>query len=202
MNLRPTSVLRRLLRNNLSDIRSFSLGRRVLAFLRSDSDGGAILEAAIALPVYLIVITGTLATVLALQAYQQLAFACFTASVAVGAGRGVQADPCALVYDNVINSLPTWKTNNFSFNLWITQNVSGTTSVYTPGAFNYSDASCTGTYNVAGNGNYALYNAQDEPVMVQVTYTYTWFPIFGIGIFGNDQMTTGSMLVREASIVQ
>jgi Flp pilus assembly protein TadG len=190
------------MRNNLIGIRSLSIGRRILAFLRSDSDGGAILEAAIALPVYLIMITGTLAVVMALQAYQQLAFACYTASVAVGAGRGTQADPCALVYNNVVDALPTWKSNEFAFNLWITYNSGTSTSIYTPGAFNYSNASCTGTYTVAGNGNYALYNAQHNPVMVQVTYTYTWLPVFGIGMYGNGSMGNGNLLVREASIVQ
>jgi Flp pilus assembly protein TadG len=184
-------------RNKLSGVQSLSLGQRILAFLRSDSDGGALIEAAVSLPVFLIIVTGTVATVMALQAYQQLAFACFTASEAIGSGRGYQADPCALAYANVINSLPTWTTNNFTLNLWITyNNGSGSTSVYTPGQFNYSDASCTGVYTSSGNGNYALYNGLHEPVVLEVDYAYTWFPIY------SNSIATGTLKVREASIVQ
>jgi len=175
---------------------SVSIGQRFVELLRSDNSGSALVELAIALPVYLIIITGMVSTVMALYAYQALAFATFTASEVVAAGRGVITDPCATVVTNVTSSLPTWNTNNFTYTVWISENGSGslTTNEYGPTAG--SSFTCTGTYNVSGNGNYSLYNGQGEPLTVRVSYNYTWFPIY------SDQITAGSLVAAESSYIR
>ena len=200
MNMRETFKLRGWRHSEQGRVQSHSsLARRILAFLRTDSDGGAIVEMVIAIPIYLIIITGTLSTVMALYAYQQLAFATFTASETVGAGRGTISDPCATVATDVVASLPTWNVNNFTYTVWITQNVSGTVTQEQYGPYTTATTggvSCTGTYNVAVNGNYSLYNGQGEPVTVRVAYQYSWFPIY------SDAITTGPLVAAESSYIR
>jgi Flp pilus assembly protein TadG len=198
MNLRGMSILRGLLRNERGCVGSPSIHRRILTFLRSGDDGSALVELAIALPVYLIIITGMISTVMALYAYEQLAFACFTASEAVAGDRGSQTDPCAVVAASVTNSLPTWTAANFTYTVWITENVAGTVS--SPQQFGpytgTTAATCTGSASTPGNGYYAWFNSQDEPVTVRVQYVYKWFPIY------SDQITTGNLTVAETSLVR
>jgi len=197
MNLRGISILRGLLRNERGCVGSPSMNRRILAFLRSEESGSALVEMCIALPVYLIIITGMVSTVMALYAYQQLEFACYTASQAVASDRGSQTDPCALVAANVTNALPTWTPGNYTYTVWITQNVAGTVSTPKFGPYTgTANATCTGDSGTAGNGHYAWFNAQDEPVTVEVQYVYKWFPIY------SDQITTGNLTVAETSLVR
>lgn len=203
MKMRETSKLRGLLPDEGGRVNSPSrrptLARRILSFLRDESEGGAVYEMALIVPVYFIILTGTLSTVMALYSYQQLAFATFTASEVVGAGRGTVTDPCATVATNVVGSLPTWNTANFTYTIWITQNVSGTVTQEQYGPYTTASTggvSCTGTYNVAGNGNYSLYNGQNEPVTVQVSYTYNWFPIY------YQALKTGSLVAAESSFIR
>jgi Flp pilus assembly protein TadG len=203
MKMRETFKLRGWLRSEAGRVQSpsisSSISRRILSFLRRDSDGSAIMELALALPVYLIIITGTVSTVMALYAYQQLAFATFTASEVVGAGRGTIVDPCATVATNVVGSLPTWNANSFIYTIWISQNVSGTVTKVQYGPYTTASSggvSCTGTYNVAGNGNYSLYNAQNEPVTVRVSYQYNWYPIYA------KVVSSGPLVAAESSLVR
>jgi Flp pilus assembly protein TadG len=157
------------------------------------------------MPVYLILITGMVATVMAISAYQKLSYAVFTATAALGAGETAilngtgagDTDPCATVASEVTSSLPGWTAANFTYTIWITENVNGVVS--TPqqfGPFTGTAAStCSGVYTTPGNGTYALYNATLEPVKVQVSYVYSWYPIF------NRPLSTGTMVVEESTIV-
>jgi len=198
MKFRVASKVRELMRKDRDSVTSPSIRQRVLAFLRLDSDGGALVEAAIAMPVYLILITGVLSTVSALYSYQQLAFATFTASEVLGAGRGTITTPCTTVVTQVLASLPTWTASNFTYTVYITEDGSGTvqTDTYGPWTGSTPPASCTGTYNVAGNGNYSLYNAQNEPVTVRVSYQYNWYPIYA------KVVSSGPLVAAESSLVR
>ena len=207
MNMRETFKLRgwrksepgRAQSHSPSSSQSSLLSRRILSFLRKDNDGGAIIELALSLPAYFIIITGTLSTVMALYAYQQLAFATFTASETLGAGRGTISDPCATAATDVVASLPTWNPNNFTYTVWITQNVSGTVTQVQYGPYTTASTggvSCTGTYNVANNANYSLYNGQGEPVTVRVSYQYNWFPIY------SDVIASGPLVAAESSYIR
>ena len=197
MKLRGKFMIRGLLRNQRGSVRSASFGHRIVELIRSDSSGSALVELAIALPVYLIIITGMVSTVMALTAYEQLAFATFAASEAIGANRGLQTDPCALAATELAASLPTWKTTGLSMDVWITQNVGGVqSSPIHYGPYTISNASCTGDAATSGNGNYSYNNAKNEPVTVRATYQYTWFPIY------SNKITTGPLVAAESSIVR
>jgi hypothetical protein len=139
------------------------------------------------MPIFVILLTGMLSTVMGLYAYQQLDLATFTAAAGLGAGRGTVSDPCATVVTLVTNSLSGYNASNFTYAVTIGQNPKHTSASGT--AF-----SCTGDSTTAGNGNYELTNAALQPVSVEVTYVYTWFPIF-------TTQTTGNLKTIETVIV-
>ncbi|MGA9671171.1 MAG: TadE/TadG family type IV pilus assembly protein [Terracidiphilus sp.] len=177
MKLRGASLLRRMLRNGRGCGESHSIRSRILAFLRSDSDGGAIVETALIMPIYLLVLTGMLSTVMALYTYQQLDLATFTAAENVGISRGtiVGDDPCQVVVSSVTTGLNGYNTANITYTLWITQNISGT--VTRPSWTGQgSSFSCAGT--VDGDGAFALTLAQGQPLTLQLSYPYNWLPIW------------------------
>jgi hypothetical protein len=139
------------------------------------------------MPIFVILLTGMLSTVMGLYTFQQLDLATFTAAEALGSGQGTVGDPCATVATSVTNSLPGYNASNFTYTVTIAQNPPFTS---TPGtAF-----SCTGLSTTAGNGNYDLTNAELEPVTVQVSYVYTWFPIW-------KTQTTGKLVTIETVVV-
>lgn len=197
MKLRGTSMVHRLSRNQHGPVQPASFGRRIAQLIGSDDSGSALVELAIALPVYLIVITGMVSTVMALYAYQQLAFATFTASEAIGSNRGQKTDPCALAATQLASGLPDWAQNSMTITVWITQNVAGTTTREQYGPFaGVSAATCSGDQSTPGNGTYAYNLAQGEPVTVRVSYVYSWFPIY------SDAIKTGPLVAAESSIVR
>jgi Flp pilus assembly protein TadG len=197
MKLRGTTTVRGLLRNQRGSVLSASFGRRIVELLRSDSSGSALVELAFALPVYLIILTGMVSMVMSLFAYQQLAFATFSASQAIGAKRGLIADPCALAGSQLGTSLPDWSQNGLTITVWITQDVAGVQTREQYGPFvGVANATCTGDPSTAGNGLYAYDKAQDEPVTVRASYTYSWFPIY------NNPLTTGPLVAAESSIIR
>jgi hypothetical protein len=146
------------------------------------------------MPIFVIILTGMLSTVMGLYTYQQLDLATFTAAEALGSGRGTVGDPCATVVTSVVNSLPGYNAGNFTYTVWVTQNVAGVASTQKYGPSLGATFSCTGISTTAGNGNYALTNAQLEPVTVQLSYVYTWFPIW-------KTQTTGNLKTIETVIV-
>jgi Flp pilus assembly protein TadG len=195
MRLLGASLLRRLPRKNPGRVESGSSRDRILAFLRSDCSGGALLEAALIMPVYLILLTGMVSTVMALGAYQKLGFATFTAAQTIGAGRSLFTDPCATVVASVTNSLPGYAAGNLTYTLSLTQTVAGVTTTKTFGPITGSGFTCSGSNTTAGTGGYALYNGKDNPVTVVVGYQYTWLPIY------SNKITTGTMLVENTTII-
>ncbi|MGA2850021.1 MAG: TadE family protein [Terracidiphilus sp.] len=197
MKLLGRFMVRGLLRNRHGSVHSASFGQRIVELLRSDCSGSALVELAFALPVYLIVLTGMVSIVMSLFAYQQLAFATFSASQAIGARRGLNADPCALAGTQLGSSLPDWSQNNLTITVWITQDVSGVETTEQYGPFvGVTNATCTGDSNTPGNGLYAYDKAQNEPVTVRASYTYNWLPIYG------NQLTSGPLVAAESSIIR
>lgn len=187
MILRGASMLHRLPRKRSARVETRSSQGWILALLHSDCSGGALVEAAVFMPVYLILLTGMVATVMALSTYQKVDYATFVAAEAIGTGRNnlKNADPCASVVAAVTGGLPNLTAANFTYTVWITQTVSGVTSVQKYGPTTGSSFSCTGSSTTAGNGWFALSNAGGQPVTVQVSYAYNWLPIFWNKLSGN-----------------
>jgi Flp pilus assembly protein TadG len=197
MKLRGTTMARGLLRSRQGSVHTASFRQRIVELLRSDCSGSALVELAFALPVYLIVLTGMVSIVMSLFAYQQLAFATFSASEAIGARRGLNADPCALAGTQLGSSLPDWSQNNLTITVWITQKVAGVETKEQYGPFvGVANSTCTGDVSTPGNGSYAYNLAEDEPVTVRASYTYNWLPIYG------NPLTSGPLVAAESSIIR
>jgi hypothetical protein len=202
MKLRKTSIVCGLLRNRRGSVQSASFGRRIVELVRSDSSGSALVELAFALPAYLILITCMVSTVMALYSYQQLAFATFAASEAIGANRGklVGDDPCLLAANQLASSLPTWTPGNFTITVWITQNVAGKESPKQFGPYAGLAAATCSSNGVnpptPGTGSYAWDSAGSEPVTVRASYNYTWFPVY------SNAITTGPLVAAETSFIR
>lgn len=201
MKLRKTSIVCGLLRNRRGSVQSASFGRRIVELVRSDSSGSALVELAFALPAYLILITCMVSTVMALYSYQQLAFATFAASEAIGANRGKLAgdDPCLLAANQLASSLPTWTPGNFTITVWITQNVAGKESPIRFGPYTgIAATTCPALSSPppAGTGPYVWDSAGSEPVTVRASYNYTWFPVY------SNAITTGPLVAAETSFIR
>jgi Flp pilus assembly protein TadG len=132
--------------------------------LRSE-EGGALLEFAITLPLLMTVLTGAASFSLAFYSLQQLGNACSSASQLVAAEQGLITDPCATAVTSVTGSLPGWTASKLTYTMVITDS-SGATHPYGPTTGN--SFSC-----IAG----AAEEAPNEPVVLTVSYSYTWMPI-------------------------
>jgi Flp pilus assembly protein TadG len=128
-------------------------------------EGGALLEFAITLPLLMTVLTGAASFSLAFYSLQQLGNACSSASQLVAAEQGLITDPCATAVTSVTGSLPGWTASKLTYKMVITDS-SG--SAHTYGPTTGSSFSCT-----AG----AAEEAANEPVVLTVSYSYTWMPI-------------------------
>jgi Flp pilus assembly protein TadG len=139
------------------------LAKRVLRF--GSEDGGALVEFAVTLPLFMTVLTGTASFSLAFYSLQQLGNATSNAAQLVAAEQGLLTDPCATTVTSVTASLPSWTASKLTYTEIITDS-SGTTHTFGPTTG--SSFSCTaGAADLAPN----------EPVTVTVSYAYTWLPI-------------------------
>lgn len=146
--------------------------RRV--FGRRGEEGGALLEFAVALPLLLTVLTGTVSFSLALYFLQQIGNATASAAQVLGAQAGTVTDPCANVAAVITSALPNLNSSNISFSVVITTASSTTTyGPFTPpitqghGCTQAGDGGATSTQETA---NY--------PVTVSISYAYSWLPVF------------------------
>lgn len=132
-------------------------------------EGGSLVEFAVVLPLMMTVITGAASFSMGLYSFQQLSNAASTVAQQLGAQAGTITDPCATTATTASSALPNWTSSKLSFTLKIT-NTSGTVNTYASGSTygTGSAFSCTGG---------ASEMAPNEPVVVQITYAYTWFPI-------------------------
>jgi Flp pilus assembly protein TadG len=137
--------------------------RRVL-FL-GGVEGTALVEFAIVLPVLMSILTGAASFCMALYSFQQLGYAGSNAAQLLAVEQGLLADPCATTASTVTAALPNWTPSKITYTVTITDS---TGAAHTFGPTAGSSFSCTaGASDMAAN----------EPVTVQVSYQYTWFPI-------------------------
>lgn len=147
-------------------------GRRIRALLHRGEEGQSIVEFALISPLLLTMMLGMYSMTMALYNYEQLSYSAFNAAQQVGAGRGLLTDPCATVATEVPAGLPTWTASKFTYTLTITDS-SGTAHQYGPSGSSFT---CT-----AGAANMA----QNEPIKVGVSYTYSWIPAYLLNLSGN-----------------
>jgi Flp pilus assembly protein TadG len=137
--------------------------RRALG-LRNE-EGGALMEFAVTLPLLMTVLTGAASFSMAFYSLQQLGNATAGAVQAVAAEQGLISDPCALAVSQVTSALPGWVAGNLTYTMVITDS---TPTAHSYGPTTGSSFSCTpGAANEAPN----------EPVVLTVSYKYSWLPV-------------------------
>ncbi len=128
-------------------------------------EGTALVEFAIVLPLLMTILTGGASFCMALYSFQQLGYAGSNAAQLLAAEQGLITDPCAVTASTVTAALPNWTPSKITYTVIITDST-GTAHTFGPTAG--SSFSCTsGASDMAAN----------EPVTVQVSYQYSWFPI-------------------------
>ena len=133
--------------------------------LRGEESGTELVEFAFVLPGLMIVLTGTISFALALYNLQQLGNGTSAAVQAVADEAGLITDPCAQAVTSLTAALPKWTAAKFTYTMVITDSSNAT---HTYGPTTGSSFSCT-----AG----AVEEAQNYPVVLTVSYAYTWLPI-------------------------
>lgn len=147
-----------------------SLVSRVRAFLASDSEGNALVEMAVTLPLIMLIMTGIFSFSMALYQKLQLAEAVAAAGRQLAVDRGSH-DPCADVMNAIYNGAPGLSQSVLSQGVVIT--INGTTE---------PSGTCPGSGTTGANDD--LNNAQGKNVQIQVSYPIT---LSVVNIWGSGQ---------------
>lgn len=129
--------------------------------------GSTLMEFAFVIPMLMTVLTGAASFSLAFYNLQQLGNATATAVQAVAAEQGLASDddPCAYAATTITGALPSWTASKFTYTEVITDNT-GTSHKYGP---------TTGNTFSCSAGSAFLF--QNYPVVLTVSYSYSWLPI-------------------------
>ncbi|MGA2886478.1 MAG: TadE family protein [Terracidiphilus sp.] len=165
-------------------VKARSIGGQLRACLHFGEKGNALVETAVTLPVFLLLITGTFSITMALFSYEQLGNATFVASQTIQDGRGYVGDPCATAATSVVTTLPTWAAANFTFTLTMTPTVGTPVTV---GPLSQTAFSCPSDGSDLG---------YDEPAVLTVSYQYTWIPSYMLNL------GTGTLTQSRAVMVE
>jgi len=157
--------------------RAFLLVRRLgrNADLESE-EGTSLVELAITLPIMLTLLTGAASFSLAFYFLQQLGSATTTGVQLVAADQGLVSDPCETAAAAVEASLPNWTTTKMTFTMTWTDS---SNSSHTEGPI--AEASSTSfSCPTAGDGSTDTSTAiaPNTPVVLTVSYSYSWLPVF------------------------
>jgi Flp pilus assembly protein TadG len=135
-------------------------------------EGTALVEFAVTLPLFIIVVTATVTFSLGLYFLQQVGNATSSAAMALGGEAGLfpNGDPCAAARSFVTGSLPNLDPSKISISMTLTDTTLGSNSNFQ-------------TYTQSGTGTgFSCATAPtmeaNYPVTLTVTYSYQWMPIF------------------------
>jgi len=164
---------------------ALSIGGRLRVYLRSGGEGQALVEAAVVLPLMLMLLVGMFSVGIAMIQYEMLGEATFAGSQQFQNGRQILTDPCASAATAVTAALPNWVAANITYSATITDDT-GTAQTIAPS---------TGSFSCIG-GSGANYLTQYQPATFTVSYPYTWIPIFGV------KLGTGSLTRSQTILVE
>ncbi|MGA9061057.1 MAG: TadE family protein [Terracidiphilus sp.] len=155
---------------------SDSLARRMKrAMGRRGEKGSVLLEFALTLPLLMFVLVGTAAFSVALYTLQQMVNATSSAVLYIGDDAVLVTDPCATAVTNtggtgITQLLPNFTASKFTYTLSITyKNPNGST---TPLTATYGPT--TGSSFTCPAGAAYLTQAENYPVTLTVSYSYSW----------------------------
>lgn len=138
-------------------------GQHVLNLLRTNIEGGALVESALVLPILLLIVTGIFTFGTALNNYMELTDAVGSGARQLAISRGYTLDPCATVVTAVHNAAPSLAQADMTFSF----SLNGTA---------YTGTSCSSTNTTSGAPADLV---QGQPAQVTVTYPCK-LPVFGL----------------------
>ncbi|HUD57828.1 MAG TPA: TadE/TadG family type IV pilus assembly protein [Terracidiphilus sp.] len=161
-----------------------SLVARVRRFINADSEGNALVEMAVTLPLIMLIMTGIFSFSMALYQKLQLAEAVAAAGRQLAVDRGSH-DPCADVMNAIYNGAPGLSQTSLNQGIVIT--INGTTE---------PSGSCPGPGTTGASAD--LSSAQGKNAQVQVTYPIT---LSVVNIWGSGQGFGNVNLISQVTEV-
>jgi Flp pilus assembly protein TadG len=134
-------------------------------------EGTALVELAIAVPILMMLLTGAASFALGFYSLQQLGNATANATQYEAAQQGISTNPCTDIVTQITTTLPSWTASKFSYSISITDS-SGTAHLFPTTAGSMDSGSAFTCASLASD------EAQNEPITVTVSYTYSWLPVF------------------------
>jgi Flp pilus assembly protein TadG len=171
-------------------IRPLSLRQKLHAFFGVREEGSQLVEMAVVAPLLLIILTGMASFGMALYNEQQLGYVTAGAVQALTIDVSQITDPCASVETYVSTSLPSYTAASFTYTL----------KIYTSSSASVTSGPTTGTGFSCKS--YATDITQFQPVILTVSYPYSWFPIFTWSKYGTTFKPTGSLSSTQAAMAQ
>jgi len=141
----------------------------------ASEEGTSLVELAICLPIMLTLLTGAASFSLAFYFLQQLGNATTSGVQLVAADQGLVADPCETAAGAVEGGLPNWTTTKLTFTMKWTDSSNNS---HTEGPVAESSSTAF-TCPTAGDGSTDTSTAiaPNTPVILTVSYSYTWLPV-------------------------
>jgi len=181
-------------------MRPLTLRQKLCTFWGTKEDGSQLVEMAMVAPILLVILTGMASFGMALYTQQELGLAAANAVQAVGTGADYLTNPCSTAEASLVAGVPgNWTVANINFTLTITMVTSGktTTQVETWKGTSYpSDCATTGLTDLTSTP------AQFQPLILTVSYPYTWFPIMGWANWGSTFKPSGNLTTTQAAMIQ
>lgn len=180
-------------------MRPLTLRQKLHTFIGVREEGSQLVEMAVVAPILLVILTGMASFGMALYAQQQLGLATAGAVQAVATGASYITNPCSTIESNEVAGLPGWTAANFTYTMTITMVASGTTTTQVDtwtGTAYPADCTTTDLTDLTGT------TAQFEPLILKVSYPYSWFPIFTWAKYGSTFKPSGNLTSTQAAMIQ
>jgi Flp pilus assembly protein TadG len=136
-------------------------------------EGTSLVELAITLPIMLTLLTGAASFSLGFYYLQQLGNATTSGVQMVAANQGMVSDPCSTAVTTVEAGLPNWTTTKLTFTMSWTDSSNNSHSSGPTAAASFSCATAGD-----GSGDTTTAIGPNTPVVLTVSYNYTWLPVF------------------------
>jgi Flp pilus assembly protein TadG len=174
-------------------VRPLTFRQKLHEFVGVRDEGSQLVEMAVVAPLLLIILTGMASFGLALYSQQQLGLAAAQAVQSVSIDTSQITDPCATIESDVSESLgSSWTASKLTYTLVIYTGNSKTPSV-TAGPL-------AGTAFTCSTDNADI--TQFQPIVLTVSYPYSWFPIFTWSNYGSTFKPSGNLSTTQAAMIQ